>query len=108
MSEDTRRLRAGFRICGLAWIIPYCQHITSTMSSSLPSTPISITVSATEKSNGRLTQCSLEIATRALLRDGLIVLEDVIDHTVLDRLNEKMVKDAYELQCRKDSPYGSP
>jgi hypothetical protein len=74
------------------------------MSSSLSSIPIAIPVTAAEKSNGRLEQRSLEIATRALVRDGLVVLEDMIDHTVLDRLNEKMVKDAYELQGRKDSP----
>lgn len=72
--------------------------------SSLKTTPISIPVSAAEKSNGRLDQRNLEIATRALARDGLIILEDLIDHAVLDRLNEKMVKDAYELQSRKDSP----
>jgi hypothetical protein len=74
------------------------------MSPALPSTPISIPVSAAEKSNGLLDQRNLEIATRALVRDGLVVLEDLVDHTVLDRLNEKMVKDAYELQGRKDSP----
>lgn len=74
------------------------------MSSGLSSTPISISVSAAEKSNGHLGQRNLEIATRALHRDGLVVLEDMIDHAVLDRLNEKMVKDAYELQSRKDSP----
>lgn len=74
------------------------------MSSGLSSDPISISVSATEIGNGRLNQRNLEIATRALARDGLVVLEDVIDHAVLDRLNEKMVKDAYELQSRKDSP----
>ncbi|KAH6613905.1 phytanoyl-CoA dioxygenase family protein [Boeremia exigua] len=75
------------------------------MSSGLSSTPIAIAVSATEKSNGHLGQRNLEIATRALVRDGLVVLEDMIDDAVLDRLNEKMVKDAYELQSRKDSPY---
>ena len=74
------------------------------MSSGLSSTPISIAVSAAEKSSGRLEQRNLEIATRALVRDGLIVLEDMIDCAVLDRFNEKMVKDAYELQSRKDSP----
>jgi hypothetical protein len=75
------------------------------MSSALSTTPISIAVSAAENEAGRLTQRSLEIATRALARDGLVVLEDVIDHSVLDRLNGKMVEDAYELQSRKDSPY---
>ena len=74
------------------------------MSSGLSSTPITISVTAAEKSNGHLEQRSLEIATRALVRDGLVVLEDMIDHAVLDRLNENMVKDAYELQGRKDSP----
>jgi hypothetical protein len=29
----------------------------------------------------------------------------MVDHAVLDRLNAKMVKDAYELQARKDSPF---
>ncbi|KAF3044143.1 hypothetical protein E8E12_010351 [Didymella heteroderae] len=75
------------------------------MSSGLPTLPISIAVSAAEKGSGRLTQRNLEIATRALVRDGLVVLEDLVDHAVLDRLNEKMVQDAYELQSRKDSPY---
>jgi hypothetical protein len=75
------------------------------MSSGLPTTPISVLVSRAEKEAGRLTQRNLETATRALVRDGLVVLEDVIDHAVLDRLNEKMVEDAYELQSRKDSPY---
>lgn len=75
------------------------------MSSGLPTTPISVAVSAAEKEAGHLTQRNLEIATRALVRDGLLVLEDLIDHAVLDRLNEKMVQDAYELQNRKDSPY---
>ncbi|KAF1348437.1 phytanoyl-CoA dioxygenase family protein [Lizonia empirigonia] len=75
------------------------------MSSGLSSTPISISVSAAEKGNGLLTEHNLEIATRALARDGLVVLEDMIDHAVLDRLNEKMVEDAYELQGRKDSPF---
>lgn len=74
------------------------------MSSGLPSVPISIAVSAKEKSSGQLDQRNLEIATRALVRDGLVVLEDLLDHAVLDRLNEKMVQDAYELQGRKDSP----
>lgn len=80
------------------------RHIVSIMSSGLSSTPISIAVSTTERGNGLLSQRSLEISTRALARDGLVVLEDMIDHAVLDRLNEKMIKDAYELQSRKDSP----
>lgn len=29
----------------------------------------------------------------------------MIAHEILDKLNEKMVQDAYELQARKDSPF---
>lgn len=75
----------------------------STMS--LSSTPISIKPSASEIKNRSLSQSNLEIATRALSRDGLVVLEDLVDHSILDKLNEKMVQDAYELQSRKDSPF---
>lgn len=71
----------------------------------LSATPLSITPSASELQNGRLDQRNLEVATRALSRDGLVVLEDMVDHNVLDRLNKKMVQDAYELRSRNDSPY---
>lgn len=75
------------------------------MAPTLSSTPISIVPSASEIKNGALGQRNLEIAIRALARDGLVVLEDIVNHAVLDRLNEKMVQDAYELQARKDSPF---
>ena len=61
---------------------------------SLPSHPISIVPSAPELQHGQLSSRNLEIAVRALSRDGLVVLEDVVDHAVLDRLNTKMVQDA--------------
>ncbi|XP_014562599.1 hypothetical protein COCVIDRAFT_32476 [Bipolaris victoriae FI3] len=75
------------------------------MAPTLSSTPISVVPSASEIKNGALNQRNLEIAIRALARDGLVVLEDMVDHAVLDRLNKKMVQDAYELQARKDSPF---
>lgn len=72
----------------------------------LPSEPLSVHVSESELNSGRLDDQNLEIATRALHRDGLVVLENMVDHAKLDKLNEKMVKDAYELQSRgEDSPY---
>jgi hypothetical protein len=73
--------------------------------SRLPSIPISIVPSPAELKDGRLDQRNLEIAVRALARDGLVVLEDLVDHATLDRLNVKMVEDAYELQGRKNSPF---
>lgn len=75
------------------------------MSAQLSPTPIAIAPTSTELKNGALGRQNLEIAIRALTRDGLVVVEDLVDHAILDRLNEKMVKDAYELQSRKDSPY---
>ncbi|KAJ8115163.1 hypothetical protein OPT61_g3125 [Boeremia exigua] len=72
---------------------------------SLPSAPISIIPSASELREGRLEQRNLEIAIRALVRDGLVVIEDMVEHSVLDTLNTKMVQDAYHLQSRKDSPF---
>ena len=75
------------------------------MSTRLSSTPIAVVASPSEVKDGRLSQRNLEIAIRALSRDGLVVLEDMVDHATLDRINAKMVKDAYELQARKDSPF---
>ncbi|KAL1597818.1 hypothetical protein SLS60_008305 [Paraconiothyrium brasiliense] len=71
----------------------------------LPSTPISIKPSTSEIKEGVLTQKNLEIAIRALARDGLVVIEDLVQHATLDKLNTKMVEDAYDLQSRKDSPF---
>lgn len=72
---------------------------------SLTSTPISVMPSDFEVHQGRLNSCNLEIAIRALARDGLVVIENMVDHAELDRLNAKMVQDAYHLQSRKDSPF---
>jgi hypothetical protein len=72
----------------------------------LPSYPIAIPVSQQEVSSESLCWQNLERATRALHRDGLVVLEDVIDHARLDALNAKMTEDARVLQSAGDaSPY---
>ena len=68
-------------------------------------TPISIQPSEAEIKTGALGQKNLEIAIRTLVRDGLVILENLVPHSILDKLNEKMVKDAFELQSRKDSPF---
>lgn len=71
---------------------------------SLSSNPISVTPSEAEVKNGSLSQKNLEIAIRALHRDGLVVIENMISHEILDKLNE-MIADAYELRDKKDSPF---
>lgn len=72
---------------------------------SLPSNPISIVPSASELHEGKLSQSHLEMALRAIHRDGLVVIEDLVAHDTIDDLNERMVLDAYSLQARKDSPF---
>lgn len=50
----------------------------------------------------RLSQAAeREFAIRSLYHDGLVPVNDVILHAHLDRLNEKMIRDAYTLQSRK-------
>jgi len=76
------------------------------MRSEISSHPISVKVSPQELAQKKLTWENLELATRAIHRDGLVVLEDVINHSSLDALNSKMVEDAKALQALgEDGPY---
>lgn len=76
------------------------------MSSNKRSFPHIVNVSPAEKSAGALNWKNLELATRALHQDGLVVLENAISHSKLDFLNKKMVQDALTLQSKgESSPY---
>ncbi|GKZ18225.1 hypothetical protein AbraIFM66951_000398 [Aspergillus brasiliensis] len=78
----------------------------STHLGKLASHPTAIRPSTTEIQNARLSPQNLEVAMRSLHRDGLVVVENAIPHDSLDRLNGKMVEDAYTLQSKKgDSPF---
>ncbi|KAH0191139.1 phytanoyl-CoA dioxygenase family protein, partial [Aureobasidium melanogenum] len=68
----------------------------------LSSTPITVAVTSEELIAKKLGWHNLELATRALHRDGLVVLKDVIEHTKLDALNKTMVQDALQLQALGD------
>lgn len=72
----------------------------------LSSLPKVVHISPEEISAGRLTWNNLELATRALHHDGLVILEDAIPHSKLDLLNGKMIADARILAAAGDaSPY---
>ncbi|KAL7629726.1 hypothetical protein AAE478_001249 [Parahypoxylon ruwenzoriense] len=72
----------------------------------LPNTPTIVKPSSSETQKGILEARNLERAVGAIHRDGLVVIEDVIPHEVLDNLNEKMVQDARVLQARgEDGPF---
>lgn len=78
----------------------------SIASRTMSSLPTSIRPSRDEIRNRKLTPQNLEVAIRSLHHDGLVVVEDAIPHEALDRLNDKMVEDAYTLQSKKEnSPY---
>lgn len=73
---------------------------------SLSSQPLTVHVAPDEVSAGRLTWQNLELAVRAIHRDGLVVLENIIEHDRLDNLNARMVEDARYLQSAGDaSPF---
>lgn len=68
--------------------------------------PNAIKPSKSEIQNGQLGPESLEVAIRSLYHDGLVVVNDVVPHDMLDRLNEKMIQDANTLFARKEnSPF---
>lgn len=56
-----------------------------------------IRTSRGEVQTGRLTERSLEEAVRSILQDGIVVIENVIDHDHLDKLNDRMVIDSIQL-----------
>ena len=88
--------------------LSYCRFVVRSFSASThhSAQPCSIKTSEDEVRSGRLTEQNLELAVRHIHHDGLVVVENVINHEVLDRLNEKMVKDALALRSRGDkSPF---
>ncbi|GFZ49295.1 hypothetical protein JCM24511_07414 [Saitozyma sp. JCM 24511] len=78
----------------------------ASFSTSCPSQLTSITPSRDELLNARLSQRHTQTALEAFHRDGLVVIEDVVSHEDIDRLNDVMVRDAHRLMARgKDGPF---
>ena len=68
--------------------------------------PIHITPSPKELREGKLLPQNIERALYALNFDGLVVLENVIDHAHLNVLNEAMLTDTpYLASLGEESPY---
>jgi len=66
----------------------------------------SVKASKNEVNRGRLSERNLELAIKHLHQDGLVVVENVIEHSVLDGLNSRMIKDALLLSGRgENSPF---
>jgi len=69
----------------------------------LSSMPVTVPVTGEEVAAKKLGWRNLELATRALHRDGLVVLQDTIAHSRLDALSKTMVQDALKLQAQGDA-----
>jgi len=69
----------------------------------LSPTPVTVAVTSEEVVARKLGWHNLELATRALHRDGLVVLQDVIEHSKLNALNTIMVEDALRLRALGDA-----
>lgn len=60
--------------------------------------PAVVRPSQSEIQNATLDARNLEMAVRHIHRDGLVVIEDVVPHDEIDKLNTTMVQDAKALQ----------
>ncbi|KAJ7698891.1 hypothetical protein B0H17DRAFT_1328361 [Mycena rosella] len=80
-------------------LLPHHLHaVAATITSIKPSTA--------EKGKGRLDQRHLQKALEALHKDGIVVVEDVVDHAAIDKLNARMIKDTRVLMDRgHDGPF---
>jgi hypothetical protein len=59
-----------------------------------------------ERSQGKLSEQNLETAVRQIHHDGLVVIQNAIDTTLLENLNARMVADALKLRSKgKDTPF---
>ena len=68
---------------------------------------IRINPGASEKRKRKLNKRSLVAAVSAIANDGMVVLEQVVSHAVLDKLKARMDEDTRELQAFHDAHSGN-
>jgi hypothetical protein len=66
---------------------------------------IALDIHSDEKQQGVLIPQHLQTAIHALQIDGFVVLNDVIEHSHLETLRERMLSDVAQIQAREDAPY---
>lgn len=59
--------------------------------------PTVVKISDDERLSGRMTEENVAIAVIAFHRDGFVVLENIVNHSHCEKLNEFMVKEADEM-----------
>ncbi len=66
---------------------------------------LTVTPTSSEHEAGRLTSGHLRDAVKALLDDGIVVLEGVVDLSHIETLRERSFHDLELFRARKDAPY---
>ncbi|KAJ2979875.1 hypothetical protein NQ176_g2984 [Zarea fungicola] len=61
-----------------------------------PNTVVKITASPEEKAAGRFNDANIKLLLSGMHRDGVVVLEDLVDPAHLDKINAFMVEDTNE------------
>ena len=64
-----------------------------------------VTPAAAERAAGRFDGAALQRAVTALQTDGFVVINDVVDHTHLDRLQERMSEDLAKIRALPVVPH---
>ena len=64
-----------------------------------------LTPTAAERAAERFGDAALQRAVTALLADGYVVIDDVIDHAHLDRLQERMIRDLEKIRALPPVPH---
>lgn len=59
--------------------------------------PVSIKLTDEERDSGVMSDKNLYDAIEAFFTDGLVVVENAIDVAIIDKLNERMLKDTEKL-----------
>ena len=66
---------------------------------------IEVTPTAAERAAGRFGGAALQRAVAALQADGFVVIDDVVDHSHLDRLRERMSEDLVKIRALPVVPH---
>lgn len=66
---------------------------------------VALKISPDELQSGQMTPEHLEAAVRAIMEEGFVILEKVVDRAHLDILRERMIADVQKILERSDAPF---
>lgn len=66
---------------------------------------LALDITSTEIESGKMSPDHLNAAAHAVLTDGFVILNDIVDRTHLDLLRERMLADVEKILARDDTPF---